>query len=433
MVVPGLPRPLVGHIIPYLAIASLYGISPLCNAGCIVVFHKDKVDVWYDRKIILVGPRNMSTDLWTLPFMDHTCDTRIPAAMPQQDVLTHPAIALFMHSVRTRMNAVQFAHQSLGDPQFSTLLKAVRRGFLNGCPNTSSKLILKYLSPSPATAKGHMKRPRHGICSTTPKGVPPVLPAINAAPRLLAKDTPIVLAQPPLSIASSHEDDVWNVPLIPNHIPHPNVILDEKLDPSVANIFAFGAFTDKNSGIVYHDLTGLFPFVSFDGSICFFVLYHYESNCIFADPITALDDKTIFEAYRKQFNDLTKKGFKPKLNVMNNQATKYIKQFLDKNECKLQLVEPHNHCVNAAERAIQMFKDAFIAALATTDADFPIQLWDQLTPQIQNTLNMMRASRMNLAILVYESLNGPYDWNRYPLAPLGCKAVIYEDDNTRGS
>ncbi len=94
---------------------------------------------------------------------------------------------------------------------------------------------------------------------------------------------------------------------------------------------------------------------------------------------------------------------------MDNQATKYIKQFLDKNECKLQLIEPHNHCVNAAERAIQRFKDAFIVALATTDADFPIQLWDWLTPQIQNTLNMMRASRVNPAILVYELLNGPYD------------------------
>jgi hypothetical protein len=66
--------------------------------------------------------------------------------------------------------------------------------------------------------------------------------------------------------------------------------------------------------------------MSLDGSVCFFVLYHYESNCILADPIKALDDKTIFEAYRKQYDKLTKKGFKVKLNVMDNQATKYIKQ-----------------------------------------------------------------------------------------------------------
>jgi hypothetical protein len=80
----------------------------------------------------------------------------------------HPAITLstFMHSVRTRSNALNFSHQSLCSPKVSSLLKAVHRGFLNGCPNMSVKLILKYLNPSAATAKGHMKRPRHGIRST---------------------------------------------------------------------------------------------------------------------------------------------------------------------------------------------------------------------------------------------------------------------------
>jgi hypothetical protein len=96
--------------------------------------------------------------------------------------------------------------------------------------------------------------------------VPPALPTINPAPQLLVEDTPIVLAQPPLSIASSHNNDVWNIPLIPNHILQSHVILDDKSDPSVANIFAFGAFTDKNSGIVYHNLTGPFLFISLDSS-----------------------------------------------------------------------------------------------------------------------------------------------------------------------
>jgi hypothetical protein len=77
---------------------------------------------------------------------------------------------------------------------------------------------------------------------------------------------------------------------------------------------------------------------------------------------------------------LEERGYKPKVNVMDNQATKYIKQFLTKKECKLLLVEPHNHRVNAAEWAIQTFKDAFIAALATTNVDFPLQLWDKLAP-----------------------------------------------------
>jgi hypothetical protein len=96
-------------------------------------------------------------------------------------------------------------------------------------------------------------------------------------------------------------------------------------------------------------------------------------------------------------------------------------------------VEPHNHRVNAAECAIQRFKDAFIAALAMTDSNFPLQLWDKLTPQVQDTLNMMHASRVDPTELAYKVMNGPYDWNRYPLAPLGCKAVAYEDGDTQGS
>jgi hypothetical protein len=45
----------------------------------------------------------------------------------------------------------------------------------------------------------------------------------------------------------------------------------------------------------------------------------------------------------------------------------------------------------------------------------------------------MRASRINPSISEYEALNGPYTWNRYPFAPLGCKAIVYEDGNTLGS
>ena len=117
---------------------------------------------------------------------------------------------------------------------------------------------------------------------------------------------------------------------------------------------------------------------------------------------------------------------------MDNQATKYIKQFLTRKECNLQLVEPHNYWVNATARAIKTFKDTFIPALATTDSEFPLQLWDKLAHQVQNTLNLLKASQINPNILAYEALNGPYNWDWYPLAPPGCKAVIYEAPAVQG-
>ncbi len=153
--------------------------------------------------------------------------------------------------------------------------------------------------------------------------------------------------------------------------------MDDKL---IANILCFGAFADKVTSVMYNNLMGNFPFMLLDGSVCFFVIYHYETNAILVAPIANLDDKSIFDAYKAHFQMLEAKGYKPKENVTDDQATKHIKQFLTKKECKFQLVKPHNHCVNAAKRAIQTFKDAFIATLATTDTNFPIQLWDRLAP-----------------------------------------------------
>jgi hypothetical protein len=71
------------------------------------------------------------------------------------------------------------------------------------------------------------------------------------------------------------------------------------------------------------------------------------------------------------------------------------------------LVELHNHHVNAAECAIQTFKDHFISALATTDSKFPLQLWDKLTSQVKNTLKLMRASRIDPSMSAYEAIWGP--------------------------
>ena len=85
-------------------------------------------------------------------------------------------------------------------------------------------------------------------------------------------------------------------------------------------------------------MTGNFPFMSLDEIVCYLIVYHYKTNSILATPIKGLDNNSIFQAYKLRFDKLTAKGFKPKLIVMDNQVTKYIKQFITDNECKLQLV-----------------------------------------------------------------------------------------------
>jgi len=297
-------------------------------------------------------------------------------------------------------------------------MKALRKGYLKGCPNISEELVTKYLNPSPATAKGHMKQPKKGIRSTQKQ--------VKTKGDSNAPSIPVPVPQ-----AAPHALPLFVEPL-PYNGPAYSALMEVNYisdDDSIANVFCFGAFANKVSGVMYYDLTGNFPFMSIDGSVC----YHYKTNAILVKPIANVDDCSIFAAYKEIFETLEERVYKPKMNVMDNQATKYIKKFLTKKECNLHLVEPHNHRVNAAERAIQTFKDAFIAALATTDRDFPLRLWDRLAPQVQDTLNLLRASRINPNISAYEALNGPFNWDRYPLAPPGCKAIIYKAPALWGS
>jgi hypothetical protein len=109
-----------------------------------------------------------------------------------------------------------------------------------------------------------MKRPRHGIRSTTPKAgrepaphVPVITFPSTPVPSIHSNDSSVYIAHNPIEGAME-----------------PHLIISDNDDESIANIFAFGAFADKNNGIVYHDLTGSFPLMSLDGSVCFFVLYN---------------------------------------------------------------------------------------------------------------------------------------------------------------
>jgi hypothetical protein len=77
-------------------------------------------------------------------------------------------------------------------------------------------------------------------------------------------------------------------------------------------MFCFGAFADKVTGVVYDDLTGNFPFMSLDGSVCFFVMYHYKRNSILATPIVNMDDKSIFETFQAKFEMLEKRDINRK-------------------------------------------------------------------------------------------------------------------------
>jgi hypothetical protein len=85
IIIPGLPTTLVGHIVPELSIASLFGIRVLTEAGCTVKFDIEKCVVKYNGQIILTGMKDPTTDLWTLPIGDSAGTTSQMDTHDKQD------------------------------------------------------------------------------------------------------------------------------------------------------------------------------------------------------------------------------------------------------------------------------------------------------------------------------------------------------------
>ncbi len=95
----------------------------------------------------------------------------------------------------------------------------------------------------------------------------------------------------------------------------------------------------------------------------------------------------------------------------------------------MELVPPGCHQQNAAEVAIRNFKSHFLSILAGVADDFPQNLWDRLLPQTEITLNLIRQSNTMPTVSAYAHLSGPFDYNKMPLAPMGCEAQIHEKTN----
>jgi hypothetical protein len=63
--------------------------------------------------------------------------------------------------------------------------------------------------------------------------------------------------------------------------------------------------------------------------------------------------------------------------------------------------------------------------LAGVSDDYPINRWDELLPQTVLTLNLLRQSNVAPNISAYAYHHGSFDYNRMPLAPMGCAVQFH--------
>ena len=304
-------------------------------------------------------------------------DIDLPPTIPPSH---SPSAVHAMHNVSehsTQRDLVTFLHAACFSPVPSTWIDAIHAGHFTTWPGLTADLVRKHLPKSPATIKGHLNQQRKNIRST--------------------KDTS-------------------PIPTTPE--PRSNIIF---------------ASTIEYTGQIYSDLAGRYPITSSRGNKYLLIIYDYDSNAILAEPLKNRSDNEMLRAYQKQLTLLQSRGLHPKLHKLDNEASHAIQKLLHSNGVTFLMVRPHVHRRNAAERAIQTFKNHLIAGLCSTDTSFPLHLWDRLVPQAELTLNLLRTSRINPKLSAHAQLHGAFDFNCTPLVPPGTKIIVHEKPQQRAS
>jgi hypothetical protein len=360
---PKLPTAAIqAHVFSQLRNHALICIGTLCDAGCTVHFNQTSVKVRYNNELVLEGSR-VPPGLWS---------TTIPTP--------HQANASFTAPRKTA--AIQHLHASLFSPTTQTWIKAINNGHFTHWPMFTAHEIHKHLPKSVATTMGHLDQQRKNLRSTKNK---PKKTNTEDAARI--NDT-----NPPQESTTSL---------------------------GFANIIEI----DEPKRKSYSDLTGRFPIHSSHGNLYVLVFYLYDANAILVEPLKNRSEGEQLKAYQHMLQRIPDQH-KPCMHWMDNEASSALKSMLVNDfQMAYQLVPPHIHRRNPAERAIRTFKNHFVAGLCSTNSDFPLRLWDSLLPQAEITLNLLRAARINPHVSAYETLFGKFDYNKNPLMPPGVKVV----------
>jgi hypothetical protein len=157
----------------------------------------------------------------------------------------------------------------------------------------------------------------------------------------------------------------------------------------------------------------------------------YDCNYVKFIPMKSRSLSEWVKAYYNIHQELTVKGFKPRLQTLGNKALVGLNKFFTTNNLNYQLVPPHYHRRNSAERAIQTFKEHFVAGVSSVDPSFPMHLWDRVLPQAEITLNLLRTSRLHPQLSIAGHFHGHMDYNKTSFAPPGCKIIAHEKPGNR--
>eukprot|EP00957_Ditylum_brightwellii_P202202 15329061-Ditylum_brightwellii.AAC.1 len=91
------------------------------------------------------------------------------------------------------------------------------------------------------------------------------------------------------------------------------------------------------------------------------------------------------------------------------------------------------HQTNATEKAVQTWKNNFLAGLASLPDEVPITHWCCLIQHANLTLNLLRPCQQNPALSAQAALHGCYNFEETLISPPGTKCFIHIKPHKRAS
>ncbi len=196
---------------------------------------------------------------------------------------------------------------------------------------------------------------------------------------------------------------------------------------------SFFARTLPVTELAHADATGRFPFTSRTGTK--YVLVIVWGNYIHLEPLPDRSAAAYVAAYRRAFAYFATCGHSTPSDLrMDNETSSALQTLFSEAQISAQFVPPGVHRANKGERAIQDAKNHLVSMIATAHLSFPLDLWDQLLPHAELTLNHLRPFGPDPNISAYRGFHGkPYDFLAHPIAPAGTLVVAHDKPHQRPS
>ena len=106
----------------------------------------------------------------------------------------------------------------------------------------------------------------------------------------------------------------------------------------------------------------------------------YDANGTLVWPLKSRKGSELVQTIEGIYAYLTDRGCKPAHQILDNEISTSLCDFLKDNKVTFQLVPPNVHQKNAAESTIRTFKNNFIAILCGVHRNFLLSLWCYLLP-----------------------------------------------------